>query len=267
MQERLSVGNAKLLQAESCLPHVHYFPSKGDEPSLIKDENEQAKKSYMRRVVCSKTSILVVLLLLLALTSYLLLEITEKKDNDIEEITVTERLLADNADPLKYQSIAYKHLDTNPLLSEELVEILKNAETEQQADESINDSSSQNYDRAPTEDEITEIEKEVHSDVHRLGKLMNEWSLLDTSDSFSSEAGFENTLSFVIRLMKALEEAEAPIKIAGSKIPEESNIDDKIWQSDYDDATDDTYSEVYDDDKPFNISDWFDHDSAVENFK
>lgn len=265
MQERLSVGNVKLLHAGGGLPHVHYFPTKENEQQyLVKDENDHAKKSYMRSVVCSKTSLIVLLLLLVALTSYfLLLPIRGQEDDDNnEEISITERLLINHGDSIKYQSIAhnFKLQEMIPAIAipteEELSESVTNVVNEKQGDDSINDSISQDYGRVPTEDEAEQVANEIHLATHRLEALLNEWTKESNSNSNSSEG--ETAMAFLVFLIQAIKEARGSITTQKDELipeqvffPDLEEVNHSIETNESFEMEDDAYpayNDDYDDD-------------------
>ncbi|XP_076280522.1 uncharacterized protein LOC143209117 [Lasioglossum baleicum] len=255
MQERLSVGNVKLLHAGGGLPHVHYFPTKGDEPNLIKDENDPAKKSYMRSVVCSKTSLLVLLLLIVALTSYLVFGIPRQEDDGIEKISVTERLLTNHGGSIKYQSIAHreKNADTDAFpTEEELSENATNVVNEKQADDSINDSISKDDGRVPTEDEAEEVANDVHLDPHKLVIGWLDESNLNSNSSEQEEFDLmkqppmdskEKAMAFLTLLMEIMKDRHDLITELEELFPDETY---PAYNDDYDDDyEEDTFSRIF----------------------
>ncbi|XP_076659203.1 uncharacterized protein LOC143362701 [Halictus rubicundus] len=171
MQKQLSVVDAKLLDVETGLPEVHSFPRKG-EPSVVEDvENEQTKekkenRSYMRRVVCSKSSLWMVLLFLVAFTSYLVWQMPRRRNREIVEIT-------DYTDSIAYQSVA-----NNKFSTEEPSENA-NVVSEIRCDYPINDSIIQDSDEDISNIEFGEAIAEAVEAAEEFDNYLNVAPLID----------------------------------------------------------------------------------------
>lgn len=244
MQERLSVGNAKLLHVVGGLPHVHYFPTEGDE-KLIEDENERPKKDM--RKLCSNIALLVLLILLAALAAYLVWPLPRQEDDDTVEIPVSEKFLINYRGLAKFQPVSSESEATNRFSAEMIPKIDDNADMQMQGDTS----DSENQSNVPTKADVEEVAFEIHSAIHRLETPMNDWVEESKLNLPERETDLKKPLpadssevymALIVALSKIIEDVRAPVKTPDGVFFGEKDFETGVPASD---ETMDSYPDSY----------------------